>query len=257
MERIRVGILGATGFGQERAGRESLVWALLAKAGFVRDYAAGSVMWLSPEWKGGLLDVGCGGGELMIRLRNFGWDVAGVELDPKARGMASEKLGLPVSPDLSALAERRFDIITLSHVIEHVPDPVATLIDCRKLLKGGGRIVLATPNVKSLGHRHFGSNWVHLDPPRHLFLFSPRNLRHCAQRAGLRIETLRTSARSAFYSWYASQLIKGRGAVSGLRIAAEAPLGMKFSGILFQAFEHQFLSRCWGEEIVLVGLSDN
>jgi hypothetical protein len=92
-------------------------------------------------------------------------------------------------------------------------------------------------------------------PPRHLSLFSPENLRDCFQRAGLTIEKLSTSARSSFYSWYASQLIKARGSVPGLRVSAEAKRRTKLAGMLFHAFERQFLSRPWGEEIVVVGRS--
>jgi 2-polyprenyl-3-methyl-5-hydroxy-6-metoxy-1,4-benzoquinol methylase len=57
-----------------------------------------------------------------------------------------------------------FDAITMSHVIEHVPDPLASLDKCRRLLRLGGYLVLSTPNVRSLGHQRFGQSWRGLEP---------------------------------------------------------------------------------------------
>ena len=72
--------------------------------------------------------------------------------------------------------ERLFDVITLSHVLEHLHDPKGVLQACHRLLKPGGQLWLETPNIDSLGHRQYGRNWRGLEPPRHLVLFNPRSL---------------------------------------------------------------------------------
>jgi 2-polyprenyl-3-methyl-5-hydroxy-6-metoxy-1,4-benzoquinol methylase len=77
-----------------------------------------------------------------------------------------------------------FDVITLSHVIEHVHDVGGTLRACHRLLKPGGRLWLETPNVAALGHKVFGVNWRGLEAPRHLVLFSAPALKQLLQDAG-------------------------------------------------------------------------
>ena len=83
--------------------------------------------------------------------------------------------------------------------------------ECRRILKPQGKLVVVTPNLASQGHHAFREAWVHLDPPRHLYLFSPVTLRDCCERVGLQVETLRTSARTAAWVWAASDTIRRKG----------------------------------------------
>lgn len=133
-----------------------------------------------------LLDVGCGDGGFLANARTCGWDVLGLEPDPKAAAIAQQR-GVPVRiGGLESLAGEveAFDVITLSHVIEHLHDPVQALRDCRRLLRPGGQLWLETPNVDSLSHQIFGRSWRGLEAPRHLVLFSPRSLRLALAAAG-------------------------------------------------------------------------
>ncbi len=135
---------------------------------------------------GRLLDVGCGKGDLLDRMRRRGWAVEGTDVDATALEYARAKHGLTVR--LGTLDDLRFpagsfDAITMNHVIEHVYEPVSLLWECRRILKSGGRLVVVTPNLDSLGHRRFGENWFPLDPPRHLHLFTKSTLAECARRA--------------------------------------------------------------------------
>jgi 2-polyprenyl-3-methyl-5-hydroxy-6-metoxy-1,4-benzoquinol methylase len=128
---------------------------------------------------GRVLDVGCGSGDWLISMRSFGWEVHGLDFDPKAVA-AANNLGLHV--DCGALEQqnyppRSFDAITLSHVIEHVPSPRATIAECFRILRPGGKLVIVTPNERSLGHKVFKQDWRGLEPPRHLHVFSPLSLR--------------------------------------------------------------------------------
>ena len=131
---------------------------------------------LPPKPTGRLLDVGCGDGSFLALMDSIGWDVMGCEPDPEAARIAKERFGLHVIAGMFEdidITSNSFDAITLSHVIEHTADPYRTLRRCFNMLRNGGSLVLITPNIRSLGHRLFGSSWYNLDPPRHLVLFSP------------------------------------------------------------------------------------
>lgn len=146
-----------------------------------------ALMYLDGVPPGRLLDVGCGDGTLLGRMRGEGWAVEGVEVDPEAAEHARMKHGVAVHLGALETLQLRgdtFDAVVMSHVLEHVFDPLALLTECRRILKPGGRLVAVTPNAKSLGHRWFGPDWNALDPPRHLHLFSRRTLLECARRAG-------------------------------------------------------------------------
>lgn len=137
-----------------------------------------------------MLDVGCGDGRHLARDVAAGWVATGVDFSPIAverarrRGL-DVRLGTIFRDDLE---RESFDLIRLSHVIEHVPDPIALLRRGRDLLVPGGRLHVATPNFASRSAALFGTYWVELDAPRHLVLFTPASLRTAAQRAGLVVE---------------------------------------------------------------------
>ena len=135
---------------------------------------------------GRLLDVGCGNGKFLVFARSAGWEGYGVEMDAAACEAAGA-LGVPVIGSdvagLDASYESFFDIITLSHVIEHVHDPVGMLVQCRALLKPGGVLWLETPNIDSVGYETFGRYWRGLEVPRHLVLFGVSSLRLAMERA--------------------------------------------------------------------------
>ena len=122
----------------------------------------------------------------MLRFRNVGWRVHGQDVDPKAVEQA-RSLGLDARVGNLAdigLDDESMDAVILYHVIEHLPDPLAVLTECLRVLKPGGVLALATPNIKSGGHRRFGEAWRDLDPPRHLRLFTTRALGETIRKAG-------------------------------------------------------------------------
>jgi len=206
-------------------GYESLAtsegWRLLGKTLCLiptfREVAGMGTMYLDAQKKGLLLEVGCGSGRFLSRMRKAGWDVRGVEPDSVAAQVAQARFGLPVFAGTlheANFPERSFDAAALSHVIEHVYDPVGLLKECRRVLKPGGHLTLATPNVRGRAHQVFGRDYVGLDAPRHLFLFSKDTMRACAEQAGLRIDALRTSERHAWWIWEASRAIRRKGTLS-------------------------------------------
>jgi SAM-dependent methyltransferase len=136
--------------------------------------------------EGRLLDFGCGGGRFLVRMRDAGWQVAGVDFSGDAVE-AVRDLGIPCvqgSLPHSELAERSFDVITMMHSLEHVHDPLEVLRAAHDLLAPGGKLIVAVPNLDSLPFRWFGTRWFGLDLPRHLTHFTPRTLSLMLHRAG-------------------------------------------------------------------------
>jgi len=163
----------------------------------------------------------------------------------------AKKLGLEViggNLEAAEFPSRHFDAITMNHVIEHVPDPIGTLKECCRVLKPGGKLVVVTPNIDSLGRHVFDVAWLHWDPPRHLHIFSPHSLRAAAERAGLLVQEMRTTARSARWMHAASAIIRRDGSLPH-GSPARAGVRMRLQGLAFQAIEH---ARGGGEEVVMV-----
>jgi 2-polyprenyl-3-methyl-5-hydroxy-6-metoxy-1,4-benzoquinol methylase len=136
-----------------------------------------------------VLDVGAGNGLFVAEACAWGLRAAGIDLDEEGVS-AGRRAGLDLAVETAGQRAARepgaYDAVTLSHVIEHVSDPVGLLRDCAKLLRPGGTVWIATPNLAAAGHRRFASAWLHLDPPRHLVLFDGPSLMAATSAAGLR-----------------------------------------------------------------------
>lgn len=159
-----------------------------------------------------LLDVGCGSGDFLELARAAGWSVQGSDFDAAAvatarsRGLDVQQGGLEV---LQAAASASFDLITLSHVFEHVHDQMSWLKELHRVLRQGGTLWLQTPNVDSLGHARFGENWRGLEPPRHLALTTFDTLCTLLRQAGFReVRPLRTPVVSAMELYASSDALR-------------------------------------------------
>jgi len=171
---------------------------------------------LFPPWYGErrLLDVGCGNGSYLAQIRDVGWRAMGVEMDPQAAKVAREYRQLPVfvgTLEEAQLLEGSFDAITMNHVFEHVPDPTSLLKECYRLLSPGGHLVLAMPNLGSLGHRIFRQHWLALDPPRHLCLWRAATLSKVLRDTGFRVLRCVPRPAGAAFIYCASQQIRLHG----------------------------------------------
>jgi SAM-dependent methyltransferase len=137
------------------------------------------------------LDVGSATGGFLRRLRDAEWDVWGVEPGVEAAQASITSLGLDrerismMTVEEADFAPETFDLITMSHVLEHSHDPVAALQKVGRWLKPSGRLKLWCPNYASLERRIFGRYWLGLDLPRHLYHFTPRTLTSLVRAAGL------------------------------------------------------------------------
>ena len=151
-----------------------------------------------------ILDVGAGGGQHVASLRSFGFDraigvdrfIAASVLD--ARGRVLVQRGEP------AEMTGRFDLIELNHSLEHMTDQSTALQQCRALLAPHGAIRVRVPTVSSAAWDRYGTDWVQLDAPRHLYLHSHRSLEQAAAQAGLRVAVLACDSTS-FQFWGSEQ----------------------------------------------------
>lgn len=170
--------------------------------------------WLTAEMAHGLLggrpsevcDMGCGNGHFAARMSDLGHRVAGVEVDTRAAVEARQK-GVDLHDGSvehlpGAVASRRFDLVVMSHVLEHVLDPVKAVEAMAGLLRPGGIFACVVPNNASAGLARSGLSWEPLDIPRHLNFFVPENLRAVGDRAGLKTRRL-------FFSGYCRQFENG------------------------------------------------
>jgi SAM-dependent methyltransferase len=136
-----------------------------------------------------VLDVGCGNGRFLAGVAaDYGCQVEGVDMSPLAVASARESFGVGVFQGIleeAAFPDGSFDVVTSWWYLEHVPDPVASLREMRRILKPGGACVFGVPNAGSRLARLFGRRWYHLDCPRHLQLFTPRSMAVLLKNAGL------------------------------------------------------------------------
>lgn len=137
--------------------------------------------------RGRLLDVGCGRGDLASAFVRSGWTADGIEpseqaVDAARRQGVDARVGtLDDIPDEFA----GYDLVVFNHALEHVADPVADLTRVAERLAPGGAVVASVPDFDSWQRRRFGSNWFHLDLPRHLQHFTERALEEAFARAGM------------------------------------------------------------------------
>ncbi|MES2410158.1 MAG: class I SAM-dependent methyltransferase [Bacteroidota bacterium] len=121
--------------------------------------------------KGKLLDIGAGTGDFLVAAKSDGWNSTGIEPSEKAKAIAINK-GVFFADNLSDLDNHSFDIITMWHVLEHVPNLDEYILELKRLLKPTGTILIAVPNFKSFDANYYGRFWAAYDVPRHIWHFS-------------------------------------------------------------------------------------
>lgn len=120
--------------------------------------------------KGKLLDIGAGTGDFLLKAKKKGWEVYGVEPNEIARKKANEK-GLELKKDV-AFENQKFDVISMWHVLEHVPNLEQQIETLKNLLAENGTLFVAVPNFNSFDAKHYKQYWAAYDVPRHLWHFS-------------------------------------------------------------------------------------
>jgi SAM-dependent methyltransferase len=152
-----------------------------------------------------ILDIGCGFCETLGYHRARGCDAYGVEADENIQHVA-EKFGFNVHIGLfdpNLYEPNYFDYVTLDQVIEHIAEPLKTMLGISRVLKPGGTAIISTPNANGWGAKLFGRRWINWHAPYHINFFSHRSMQIAAEQAGLSIEKKRTltSSEWLFYQW--------------------------------------------------------
>ena len=183
-----------------------------------------------------VVDVGCGGGELLLALQSIGFvNLLGV--DPFVTGDLDLGGGLRVlHTDLGKIHGER-DLVMFHHSLEHVADQHAELAAAHALLSPGGRCVVRIPTVSSFAWREYGVDWCELDAPRHLYLHSVKSIRLLAEAAGFRVDGIESDS-TTFQFWGSEQYRRG---IPLMREGSHAiaPAEGAFSRAELKAFAHR------------------
>jgi len=150
---------------------------------------------------GSLLDVGAGTGAFANAMKLAGWAVTGLEPDGTARLNANKRYGLHLEPadQLFQLEAAQFDAVTMWHVLEHVHDLHGYLTQFQKILKPGGRLIIAVPNYTSYDAKVYKEYWAAYDVPRHLYHFSPKSMEQLGKAKGFVLEDTKPMWFDSFY----------------------------------------------------------
>jgi 2-polyprenyl-3-methyl-5-hydroxy-6-metoxy-1,4-benzoquinol methylase len=177
----------------------------------VRWVGARHISFLSSDLRSGarVLDVGCGRGVILGALADRGFEVHGVEISLEAARGTDPRAEIRIAPSLAdaAYPAAYFDEVVIWHVLEHLHGPKAALLEARRILRPGGRLVVAVPNFSSLQARWAGAAWFHLDLPRHLWHFPLAALRRLLGDCGFEIRSEHHfSLRQNPFGWLQSAL---------------------------------------------------
>ena len=192
--------------------------------------------------QGKLLDIGCGVGDFLLQVKHNGWTVAGIEPSDDAKNIAQQRLGFrPMDPSESAnLEDGSFDVITLWHVLEHIDDLKSQISELSRLLKPGGRLVIALPNFQSFDSQYYKDKWAAWDVPRHLNHFSQDTLRSILVDSGFQYFDTQKLVWDAYYISYLSEKYEHhslpllRGFWTGLKSNCKARRTGMYSSLVYR-----------------------
>lgn len=148
--------------------------------------------------KGLILDIGAGTGEFLSVAQNDGWKTIGVEPSEKAKGIAKSK-GVAFVENTAELENYSCDVISMWHVLEHVPDLDAQIKELKRLLKPNGTLIVAVPNFKSFDANHYGKFWAAYDVPIHFWHFSKTAIEKLFAKENLKLEKVLPMKFDSFY----------------------------------------------------------
>ncbi|MBT8308543.1 MAG: class I SAM-dependent methyltransferase [Maribacter sp.] len=157
-----------------------------------------------------LLDVGAGTGDFLLKAKNNKWGIEGVEPNFIAKRRAQIK-GIELRPDLKGLEGNKYDVITLWHVLEHLPNLDEQIIHLVSLLTAKGTLVIAVPNFNSYDAKKYGKFWAAYDVPRHLWHFSKDSIEKIFSEHGMKVIKVKPMIFDSFYvSLLSEKYRKGR-----------------------------------------------
>lgn len=152
----------------------------------------------SESQRGKILDIGAGVGDFLSVAKKDGWEIIGVEPSEKAKAIAKNK-GVTFVESLNDLENNSFDVITMWHVLEHVPDLENQIKDLKRLIKPSGTIIIAVPNFNSFDAKYYGSFWAAYDVPIHLWHFSKTAIKKLFAKENLELQKVLPMKFDSFY----------------------------------------------------------
>jgi 2-polyprenyl-3-methyl-5-hydroxy-6-metoxy-1,4-benzoquinol methylase len=190
-----------------------------------------------------VLDYGCGTGEFLQACREMGWDCYGVEPTEAAKTKAIELTKVHINHDLAELEGRKFDVITLWHVLEHISDLEEKLNALRNSLKENGTLFVAVPNYQAHDAEVYQEYWAGYDVPRHLWHFSQDTMKILLKKTDFKLTEVRPMKLDAYYVSLLSQKYKSSGSTSlegilkaiftGFRSNQKAKNKMNYSSLIY------------------------
>lgn len=148
--------------------------------------------------KGRILDIGAGTGEFLSVAKNDGWEIKGVEPSERAKTIAKSK-GISFVEETGELENHSFDVISMWHVLEHVPDLNKQIKELKRLLKPTGTLIIAVPNFKSFDAKHYGKFWAAYDVPIHFWHFSKTAIKILFEKEEMKLEKVLPMKFDSFY----------------------------------------------------------
>jgi 2-polyprenyl-3-methyl-5-hydroxy-6-metoxy-1,4-benzoquinol methylase len=148
--------------------------------------------------KGILLDIGAGTGDFLAIAKQDGWLTIGIEPNEKAQNIAKAK-EVSLIENTASLEDQSIDVITMWHVLEHVPNVKNQIKELKRLLKPSGTIIIAVPNFNSYDAKYYNSYWAAFDVPRHLWHFSKKSIKNLFERENLHLIKVLPMLFDSFY----------------------------------------------------------
>lgn len=148
-----------------------------------------------------LLDVGCGTGDFLQKAFQNNWNISGIEPNEQARDIANKKTKNSVFEieQLLKFDAQIFDVITLWHVLEHLPNLEDHIAIFKKLLKPSGTLIIAVPNYKSYDAQYYKQFWAAYDVPRHLWHFNQTSISKLVSKHSFKVEKVKPMWFDSFY----------------------------------------------------------
>lgn len=174
-----------------------------------------------------ILDYGCGTGNFLKTCQSAGWKIQGVEPTATARDKAIENTNESIVEDLSLLEKKKFGVITLWHVLEHVSDFSPLISNLASVLDDHGTVFIAVPNYESHDAKHYKEYWAGYDVPRHLWHFSRKNISDILSQNGFQIKEVVPMKLDAYYVSMLSEKYKSNGQINLLPFARAILAGLK------------------------------
>ena len=148
--------------------------------------------------KGNILDIGAGTGDFLSVVKENGWNTIGVEPSEKAKAIAKKK-GVSFVDQTSELENNSLDVITMWHVLEHVPNLDNQIKELKRLLKPNGSLIIAVPNFKSFDAKHYGNFWAAYDVPIHFWHFSKSAIKKLFAKEDMKLVQVLPMKFDSFY----------------------------------------------------------